>query len=344
MARLQPLLTTLVLALALAAPAVSAQSGRYSPPPPEEVPGYPLLPLPCQVVAGHTPPRVTCQGGVLESKSLRELVLLRNTLFARQGLVFRTRWLREYFEQQPWYRPDPQASLKQVTARLTRADRLNERLILLRERSLTESELLRMQATVYARAGKVFGDVYTWRLASGRTVRSCEEPAEPLDEEEECTGSHCDAAHSWDCLFRQQPWYRPDPSYSDARLSAEDRVELGLISRALGPRASDSIRLDSLVARLEQRLSREELLPLSLRDLYLLRNSIYARRGRTFVNPVLREHFAALRWYTPDARYTDERLTEVDRYNAELISAVETELTGPLEEQDWLAEPPPDEA
>ncbi len=346
------LCSLLVLALTLVPPAALASSGRsraraaksYMAPPAEQVPGYPALPLPCQVVAGQTHSRVTCHDGFLEGKSLRELILLRNTLFARQGLVFRTPWLSAYFERQPWYRPDPKASIEQVTARLTQADRLNERLIFLRERSLTEGELLRMQATVHARAGKVFGDVYTWRLANGRTVRSCEKPAEPLDEEEECTGSHCDAARSWDCFFRQQPWYQPDPGYSDARLSADDLVELGLIRRALGPYASDSLRLDALVARLEQRLSREDLLPLSLRDLYLLRNSIYARRGRTFVTPVLREHFTALRWYSPDAGYTDERLTEVDRYNAALILGVESELAGPLKEEDWSLEPPPDEA
>lgn len=39
----------------------------------------------------------------LEDRSLRELSLMRNTIFARAGQEFSTEWLREYFNDQPWY-------------------------------------------------------------------------------------------------------------------------------------------------------------------------------------------------------------------------------------------------
>ena len=35
--------------------------------------------------------------------SLKELTIKRNEIYARHGKVFRTRWLQEYFEKQPWY-------------------------------------------------------------------------------------------------------------------------------------------------------------------------------------------------------------------------------------------------
>ena len=37
-------------------------------------------------------------------RSLRELAILRNTIFARAGQPFRKRWLHEYFAAQPWYK------------------------------------------------------------------------------------------------------------------------------------------------------------------------------------------------------------------------------------------------
>ncbi|MFC1678826.1 YARHG domain-containing protein [Elusimicrobiota bacterium] len=44
----------------------------------------------------------------LDGKSLQELRLLRNELFARHGRKFRSQDLADYFSKQPWYRINPQ--------------------------------------------------------------------------------------------------------------------------------------------------------------------------------------------------------------------------------------------
>ena len=41
----------------------------------------------------------------LKGKTLRELTLMRNTIYARAGNTFRKKWLRAHFEGQPWYKP-----------------------------------------------------------------------------------------------------------------------------------------------------------------------------------------------------------------------------------------------
>ncbi len=41
----------------------------------------------------------------LEGKTLRELSLTRNVVFARAGQVFRKSWVREYFSRFDWYEP-----------------------------------------------------------------------------------------------------------------------------------------------------------------------------------------------------------------------------------------------
>ncbi len=331
-----------LLALPAAAQGKKAKASAYVPAPADQIPGYSAKAMPCEIVQELIPPRVTCKGDLLEDKSLRELAILRNTIFARYGWSgFRKAWLLEHFQKQPWFKPNPSFSYKM----LSDVDRKNVHFIAVREQSFTERELRLMQDTLYARAGKVFNDVYEWKLKDGRTVRSCEEPKEPLDEEEGCTGSNCEGTESRDCQFRQEKWYQPDPKFSEDKLSAEARIELGLISRALGSFASDTGKLEKgSQASLDRVLSVQELRQLSLRDLRLLRNTLYARRGRPFKSKILQAHFKAMSWYHEDAAYTDTRLTENDKRNIALIRSVEDEFGGPLKDEDWLIDPATDAA
>src|SRR5437868_13256443 len=185
------LLAVVVLTLPVAAQEKKPKEGAYVPPPPEQIPGYRVKAMPCELtrVFENSPPRVMSDDHALEDKSLRELAIMRNTVFARYGWSgFRKPWLREYFEKQPWFKPNPDFSYKL----LSKADRQNVHFIAAREQSFTERQLRSMQDTVLARAGKVWNDVYAWKLKNGRTVRSCTEPKEPLDEEEGCTGANCE--------------------------------------------------------------------------------------------------------------------------------------------------------
>lgn len=336
------LLALLVVALPAAAQGKKAKASPYVPPPAEQVSGYSAKLMPCEILQELIPPRVNCEGDVLEGKSLRELAILRNTIFARYGWAgFRKPWLREHFQKQPWFKPNPSFTYKL----LSDADRKNVHFIAVREQSFTERELRRMEDTLYARLGKVWNDVHEWKLKDGRTVRSCDEPKEPLDEEDGCTGWHCEGTESRDCHFREQAWYRPDPKFSEDKLSAEARIELGLISRALGGFAVDTGKLEKgAQASLDRVLSVQELRQLSLRDLRLLRNTLYARRGRPFKSKILQAHFKAMSWYQEDPSYTDARLTENDKRNIALIRSVEDEFGGPLKDEDWLIDPATDMA
>jgi hypothetical protein len=54
-----------------------------------------------------------------------------------------------------------------------------------------------------------------------------------------------------------------------------------------------------------------------------LRNEIYARYGRAFVTKAYQNYFDLQSWYRVRGNYTDNWLSETDRYNAELIRAIE---------------------
>jgi hypothetical protein len=55
----------------------------------------------------------------------------------------------------------------------------------------------------------------------------------------------------------------------------------------------------------------------------IIRNEIYAKYGRPFVNKKYRDYFSAQSWYVEKPNYSDDWLTEYDRYNANFILSIE---------------------
>lgn len=72
-----------------------------------------------------------------------------------------------------------------------------------------------------------------------------------------------------------------------------------------------------------QPLTRGILGQLTVAELRLMRNEIYARRGLRFNSPDLRERFEGQAWYKPDTDDISTRLTELDAINIELIRQAE---------------------
>lgn len=68
-------------------------------------------------------------------------------------------------------------------------------------------------------------------------------------------------------------------------------------------------------------LTAQDLAPLSLGELRLARNEIFARNGRSFKSPDLQAYFGSRSWYRPIA--TDVSLTALERENVALIQAEE---------------------
>jgi hypothetical protein len=338
----------------------------YVPPAPEQVTNYFATVLPCELKRGKQDDDTTlyrrepgyldlhpalkakfdrankvltfvkCKDGFLENKTLRELAILRNTIYSRYGWDgYRKPWLRDYFHAQPWFKPNPRFSYKLISE----VDKKNAHLIGAREQSLTERELDRMRLDVYARHGKVWHDVPEWILKNRKTLTSCKAPpSEEIDWE--ATPEEQGEDDSWDCRYQGRSWYKANPAYSDALLTSDDRIELGLISRALGQSVVLGREVEKAGNDSPDRLyTLGELRQLSLRDLRLLRNTLYARHGRKFKSQILQDHFDGMSWYQLDPKYSDKLLTKNDQRNIALIKSVENEFGGPLTDDDWLTEP-----
>jgi hypothetical protein len=216
----------------------------------------------------------------LIGRSLRELTLMRNTIYARAGNKFRKQWLNDYFSAQPWYHPLD----KMDESKITPLDRKNAEIIAKYDADIPRDELVAMQRA----------------LPIDNTVQGA------------------------------------DGKPASASLSPEEKIELRLISMRLGkwagPADADRTPLED-PTQLDRQITVNSLKDFSRRDLRLIRNLIYARRGRPFRSDLLKTYFAGVDWYKADPGYTDARLTPLDRRNINVILSVEHQLGGPL--TDW---------
>jgi hypothetical protein len=145
---------------------------------------------------------------MLRGLSLHELRLLRNEIYARHGRIFKTMWIQQYFGGQPWY--DPKEDLKDEE--ISGTDKTNIETIVAYENKLHNSistkpitaailqglfveDVRKMRDEIYARHGKVFKDQWTQKY------------------------------------FQSFDWYKSNPSYSDAQLSAVEKSNLVVIAR-----------------------------------------------------------------------------------------------------------------
>jgi len=80
-------------------------------------------------------------------------------------------------------------------------------------------------------------------------------------------------------------------------------------------------------ADLEGKLISETMLRgLSLHELRLLRNEIYARHGRIFKTLWIQQYFGGQPWYDPKEDFKDEEISGPDKTNIETIVAYENKL------------------
>lgn len=214
----------------------------------------------------------------LSSRSLRELTLMRNWIYARRGNEFRRAWLRDFFAKQKWYAPNQMMFLSGAWRGESEdqpedwaRDDKNAELIAEYESNLTTEQLVAMRDAVRARMKNV------------------------------------------------------------KESNADDLIELKLISVRLGGWAGEGAPPAGLTPlenpkRLDALLKLTDLDDLSPRDLKLLRNTIFARKGRPFETPLVKGHFKTVQWYVADAKYADKLLNDVDKKNVKLIQSLEREL------------------
>src|SRR2546421_81200 len=133
--------------------------------------------------------------------------------------------------------------------------------------------------------------------------------------------------------LKDQEWYKPDPNFTRRSLSAAERRNLAASEAAQRKQRHAAVSPGDMEL-FESRLVMEDMLRgLSLYELRLLRNEIYARRGRQFRTEWLSQYFYSQPWYDPRDDNKEPELSDTEKKNVEAIVNFERRLKESLSQQ-----------
>jgi hypothetical protein len=195
----------------------------------------------------------------LKGRSLRELTLMRNWIYARGGNPFRKKWLNDFFSAQPWYKAQTQTDL----SKLTEIDKKNAALIAEYDIKIPKTELTkkRDELLVKKKANTLTPeDEIELRLLSGRlgewlgeTPEAMRSPLEDVslldklltvDQLQDLSRRDLRLVRNMIYARKNRPFkselltqyfygvlekYEPDEAYTDARLSDIDKRNIKMI-------------------------------------------------------------------------------------------------------------------
>ena len=248
----------------------------------------------------------------IQPLELYELKLLRGLVFGRHGRVFKDGEIKAFLEQQSWYKPNSEFSNSMLN------DTERRSLDLIRIAEAAKHDTIQP------------GDMRYWvgRAIPARKLgkHSGAEWKVLLAEVEAIHGKRFDDEPWLQKYFEERYWYSPSNKYDAKTLSPIERKNLDILSGAQ-KRQRNVALLPGDMEYFENKAITEQMLHgLSLHELRLLRNEIYARHGRMFHTDWLAQYFDSQPWYSPDENFKDEELSGNDKLNVETIVKYENQI------------------
>jgi hypothetical protein len=247
----------------------------------------------------------------LANGPVEDLTLMRGIVFGRHGRVFKDATIRTYLQAQEWYKPnaDFQNSMLNATE--------NRNLDLIRDAEASKHENVQP------------GDMRYWRtrnltarklgLHSGAEWRVLRAEVEAIHGKR--------FSEPWlQQYFDERYWYKPADKYDPKSLTAVEAKNLATIETAQKKSRKLALAPGDMELFEDKLISPQMLHGLSLNELRLLRNEIYARHGRQFQAEWLQQYFWGQPWYQPDENFKDEDVSGADKQNVETIVAYEKKI------------------
>lgn len=248
----------------------------------------------------------------IRNLTLEDLKLLRGIVFGRHGRVFKDLDIKSYLEEQPWYKANP--------------DFRNSMLSDIERRNL---DLIRMAEAAKHETIQP-GDMRYWRdrpiTARKLGKHSGAEWKVLIAEVEAIHGRRFDDEPWLQQYFEERYWYFPNEKYEARKLTAIERKNLATLSEAQKKQRKVALLPGDMEFFENKAITEQMLHGLSLHELRLLRNEIYARHGRMFRAEWLQQYFFFQPWYTPDENFKDEQLSGNDKLNVETIVKFENRI------------------
>jgi hypothetical protein len=246
------------------------------------------------------------------SLSIDDLKLVRGIVFGKHGRVFKDPDIKRYLDSRPWFKAD--AGFQ--NSGLNDTERKNLDVIRIAEANKHD--------TVLPGDMRLYQDRALTRKKLGTHTNA--EWTVLASEIEAIHGKRFDGTPWLQQYFDERYWYHSADRYDPKGLSEVERKNLQLIE--LIQRQQRRVALSPGDMELfENKLIAETMLRgLSLHELRLLRNEIYARHGRIFKTMWIQQYFGGQSWYDPKEDFKDEEISGSDKTNIETIVAYENKL------------------
>jgi hypothetical protein len=248
----------------------------------------------------------------LNKMSLAELALLRGIVFGKRGRIFKEKHIQSYLAKRPWYK----ASAGFRNASLTATERQNLDAIRLAEaekHDYVKPGDMRIWQKKAIPEDKVYAETAAeWRIliAEVEAIHGKTFPEEPWLQK----------------YFEERYWYKANPKYSPTVLTEIEQQNIELLTKKRDENRKVAVSVGDMDKFQDVLLTEKMLEGVTLNDLRMMRNEIYARRGKKFNAVGIQQFFEWRDWYTPVKDQSKIVLSETEKQNADLLLRVENRL------------------
>ena len=248
----------------------------------------------------------------IQSLPLDDLKFIRGIIFGKHGRVFKDSEIKYFLESKSWYKANPDFS----NSILNDTERRNLDLIRIAEASKHE--------TIQP------GDMRYWRdrpiTPKKLGTHSGAEWTVLVAEVEAIHGKRFDDQPWLQQYFEERYWYAASDKYDAKKLTTIERKNIEFLSGAQKRQRKVALLPGDMEFFEDKAISESMLKGLSLHELRLIRNEIYARHGRTFRAPWLQQYFDMQPWYVINENFKDEDVSGNDKLNVETVVRVEKRI------------------
>lgn len=244
--------------------------------------------------------------------TLDDLKFLRGIVFGRHGRIFKDTEIKEYLEKQPWYKPD--ASFQNSVLNDTERQNLD----VIRDAEAGKHDAVQPGDMRFYRTRLITPKKWGQHTGAEWTVLAAEIEA--------IHGKRFDETPWLQAYFDERYWYKAADRYDPKQLNETERKNLQAIVGAHKKQRGVALSPGDMEFFENKALSEAMLRGLSLHELRLLRNEVYARHGRSFKATWLQQYFDTQPWYAFNENFKDEELSGFDKQNVELIVGYENKI------------------
>lgn len=243
-----------------------------------------------------------------EDENVDDFALLRGIIFGKRGRIFKERSIQDYLDKQPWYKANKNFS----NSILTPTERTNLDFI-----RITEAE---KHPSIEP------GDMRIWKVKliqdDNLRVYTGAELTILIAEIEAIHGKPFQ--EEWlQKYFDERYWYKRNAAYDPSALTDIERKNIERLLAEKDKGRHTAISIGDMENFQNTLLTEDKLAGLSLLELRILREEFYARHGKKFDAPGVRDYFNWRDWYKEAKDQTTVKLNRTEQQNVDLLEAYE---------------------